>query len=71
MVVARTGENGGMWKMIARSDDKALGEASKCADLSRRPSSVVSGLAFSMTIPFLPKEVLPFKVKVRRKVPCM
>ena len=71
MIVARTGENGGVWKMIARSDNKALGEASKCLNFGRGPSSVVSSLAFSITLPFLPKEVLPFNVKARRKLPCM
>ena len=69
MIVARTGENGGVWKMIARSDNEALGEASKCLDFGRGPASVVSGLACSMTVPFLSKEVLPFNVKTRGKLP--
>ena len=71
MIVARTGENGSVWKMVARSDNEALGEASKCLDFGRGPTSVVSSLAFSMTVPFLLKEVLPFSVKPRRKLPCM
>ena len=71
MIVARTRENGGVWKMITRSDNEAFGEASEGLNFSRGPSSVVISLVCNMTIPFLTKEVLPFNVKPGRKLPSM
>ena len=69
MIVARVGEDSGVWKVITRSNDKAFGEAAKGLNFSRGPSSGVSGLTFSVTVPFLSKEVLPFDVKAGRKLP--
>ena len=71
MIVARVGEDSGVWKVIARSNDKAFGEAAKGLNFSSGPSSGVSGLTFSVTVPFLSKEVLPLDVKARRKLPSM
>ena len=69
VIVAWTGKDSGVWKVIARSNDKAFGEAAKGLNFSRGPSSGVSGLTFSVTVPFLSKEVLPFDVKAGRKLP--
>ena len=69
VIVAGTREDGSVWEVIARSNNKALGEAAKGLNFSRGPSRGVSGLTFSVTVPFLSKEVLPFNVKVRRKLP--
>ena len=71
MVVAWTGKDGGVWKMIARSNNEAFCVAAKGLNFSCGPSSGVSGLKFSMTVPFLSKEVLPLDVKARRKLPSM
>ena len=69
MIVAGAGEDSGVWKMIARSNHKAFGEAAKCLNFSRGPSIGVGGLTFSVTVPFLSKEVLPFNVKAGGKLP--
>ena len=54
----------------ARKDnDKAFCEAAKCLNCSGGPSIGVGGLTFSVTVPFLSKEVLPFNVKTRGKLP--
>ena len=71
MIVARTRENGGVWKMITRSDNEAFGEASEGLNFSGGPSSVVISLVCNMTIPFLTKEMLPLNVKPGRKLPSM
>ena len=60
--MARAGEDSGVWKVIARSNDEAFGEAAKGLNFGIGPSSGVSGLTFSMTVPFLSKEMLPFDV---------
>ena len=54
--------------MVTRSNDTAFCEAAKCLNFSGEPAS---HLTFNMTFPFLPKEVLPFNVKVRGKLPSM
>ena len=71
VVVAWTGKDSGVWKMIARSNNEAFCVAAKGLNFSCGPSSGVSGLKFSMTVPFLSKEVLPLDVKARRKLPSM
>ena len=60
VVVAGAGKDGGVWKMIARSNNETFGEAAK---------GFVGGLTFSVTVPFLSKEVLPFNVKTGGKLP--
>ena len=69
--MAWTGKDSGVWKMIARSNNKAFCVAAKGLNFSCGPSGGVSGLKFSMTVPFLSKEVLPLNVKARRKLPSM
>ena len=53
----------------ARSNNEAFGEAAKCLNFSGGPSIGVGGLTFSVTVPFLSKEVLPFNVKMGGKLP--
>ena len=69
MIAAWAGEDGGVWKMILKSNNKAFGEAAKGLNFSCGPTITVGSLTFNMTFPFLPKEVLPFNVKVGGKLP--
>ena len=58
-----------MWKVITRSDNEAFGVAAKGLNFSCGPTVGVGRLVLKMLFPFLPKEVLPFNVKVGRKLP--
>ena len=65
MIVTWTGEDGSVWKAIARSNE-AFCKSTKGLNFSSSPPRSVSSLKINVAIPFLSKEVLPFNVKVRR-----
>ena len=69
VIVTGAGKDSGVWKTIARTNNEAFGEAAKCLNFSGGPSIGVGGLTFSVTVPFLSKEVLPFNVKMGGKLP--
>ena len=70
MVVAGAGEYCSVWKLITRSDNESFGVTAKCPDFRCGPTVGVGRLLLNVVLPFLSKEVLPFKLEVRRKVPC-